>query len=66
VGRVIELAHDLGLRVVAEGVESTEERDFLAGHGCDLLQGYLISPPMSASDLLATLTRPPVPSGEVA
>lgn len=47
----IELAHALGLRVVAEGVERSEQRCLLAEMGCDLGQGYLWSPPRSAGDL---------------
>jgi len=46
---VIELAHALGLEVVAEGVERPEDRDALQELGCDALQGYLIAPPMPAS-----------------
>jgi EAL domain-containing protein (putative c-di-GMP-specific phosphodiesterase class I) len=39
------LCHDLGMQVVAEGVETVEERDVLAGLGADLLQGYLFARP---------------------
>ncbi len=42
----IDMAHALGLAVIAEGVETIEQRDFLRDHGCDLAQGYLYSPPM--------------------
>ena len=45
-GIIIELAHSLGLRVVAEGVEKEEQRAFLEAHGCDALQGYLFAHPM--------------------
>jgi diguanylate cyclase (GGDEF)-like protein len=48
---VINLAHNLGLQVVAEGVETHEQLDFLARHRCDLIQGYLISRPIPASEL---------------
>ena len=51
VARVIDLAHDLGLRVVAEEVETGAQRDFLAARGCDLFQGFFFYPPMPAADL---------------
>ena len=44
----LSMAHDLGLDVVAEGVETEDQRDFLLGHGCDRLQGYLTGRPMPA------------------
>jgi len=43
---MIVLAHNLGMKVVAEGVESQEQYDFLAEHKCDLIQGYLINKPL--------------------
>ncbi|MDA1117595.1 MAG: EAL domain-containing protein [Proteobacteria bacterium] len=45
---IIGLAHALGLKVVAEGVETGAQRDFLAAQGCDLVQGQLIGPPLDA------------------
>jgi EAL domain-containing protein (putative c-di-GMP-specific phosphodiesterase class I) len=51
VTHVIALAHDLGLRVIAEGVETAEQRDCLAGQGCDLFQGYLFHPSMAAAEM---------------
>jgi len=48
VDAVIKLAHALSLRVVAEGVERTEQQIILTEMGCDELQGYLFSRPMSA------------------
>jgi EAL domain-containing protein (putative c-di-GMP-specific phosphodiesterase class I) len=47
----IDLAHSLGLRVVAEGVERTDQQKRLARMGCDLLQGYLVCPPVDAAGL---------------
>jgi diguanylate cyclase (GGDEF)-like protein/PAS domain S-box-containing protein len=51
----IDLAHNLGLGVVGEGVENAETWALLAQHGCDLLQGYYVSPALPASDLVAWL-----------
>jgi EAL domain-containing protein (putative c-di-GMP-specific phosphodiesterase class I) len=48
---VIELGHNMGLRVVAEGVENSETMDQLVALGCDLAQGYYLCPPMPATDL---------------
>jgi EAL domain-containing protein (putative c-di-GMP-specific phosphodiesterase class I) len=50
------MAHSLSLRVVAEGVETVAQRDFLGTLGCDILQGYLFSRPLPA-DALETLLR---------
>jgi diguanylate cyclase len=52
VDAVVRLAHALGLRVVAEGVETTGQRDILMGFGCDELQGFLFARPMPAAELL--------------
>jgi len=47
----INLGHELGLKVVAEGVESRRALDRLAGLGCDVAQGYFISKPIPGKDL---------------
>ncbi|MHA6724041.1 putative bifunctional diguanylate cyclase/phosphodiesterase [Sphingomonas sp. RS2018] len=51
----IDLAHQLGLKVVAEGVEDDECLRFLTSVGCDLVQGYVISRPVPSAELSAIL-----------
>ena len=48
---IVDLARNLGLQVVAEGVEGAASLDVIAGLGCDLAQGYYIGRPMPASEL---------------
>lgn len=45
------MAHGLGLKVVAEGVEQEEQYDFLEEQGCDIIQGYLFSQPIEAKEV---------------
>ena len=52
---IINLAHNLKMNVVAEGVETEEQLDFLKGHGCDEMQGYYFARPMSVSDCTRAL-----------
>ncbi|MBW8369750.1 MAG: EAL domain-containing protein [Thiobacillus sp.] len=47
VNAIIRLAHSLSLRVVAEGVESVEQLEFLRQNGCDEIQGYVVSKPQA-------------------
>ncbi|HEX5345237.1 MAG TPA: EAL domain-containing protein [Duganella sp.] len=47
---IIALAHNLKLRVIAEGVETESQVDYLRRHGCDEMQGYYFSPPLPAAD----------------
>jgi diguanylate cyclase (GGDEF)-like protein len=51
VAATITLAHGLGLRIVAEGVQTREEYDQLARLGCDQVQGYLVCRPVAAAQL---------------
>ncbi|VAW57304.1 diguanylate cyclase/phosphodiesterase (GGDEF & EAL domains) with PAS/PAC sensor(s) [hydrothermal vent metagenome] len=44
---VIAMAHSMNLKVIAEGVETEEQYKFLKDHGCEMIQGYLISKPLS-------------------
>jgi diguanylate cyclase (GGDEF)-like protein len=54
---IIEMAHALNLRVVAEGVETCEQWDFLVSCQCDLAQGYLFSRPLPESEVLQKLPK---------
>jgi len=53
ISSTIELAHSMGLRVVAEGVEESDAWNLLRNLGCDYAQGYLISRPLPAADVPA-------------
>jgi len=54
---IIAMAKSLQLKVVAEGVETREQLQFLREHGCDEVQGYLISRPVDATSFRALLDR---------
>ena len=59
----VALGHNLGLEVVAEGVETVEQRDYLTALGCDILQGYLYSRPIPAGQIIRYLqTHQPDPA----
>lgn len=45
VRNVISMCHDLGIKVVAEGIETRGERDFFIAHGVSLMQGYFFAKP---------------------
>ena len=53
---IIVMAHKLDLKVIAEGVETIEQRDWLKGAGCDYAQGYLFSGPVSSQELSELLS----------
>jgi diguanylate cyclase (GGDEF)-like protein len=54
---IIAMAHSLGLRVVAEGVESEAQLAFLREHGCDTVQGFLFGPPAPPESIAALLEK---------
>lgn len=57
VAAVIAMAHNLGVRVVAEGVESHRQLEFIRIRGCDEYQGYLYSRPLPGAELVEVLQR---------
>jgi diguanylate cyclase (GGDEF)-like protein/PAS domain S-box-containing protein len=50
---IIALGRNLGLKVIAEGVENHDQRDFVFQHGCDAYQGFLCTRPLPAGDIVA-------------
>jgi len=55
---IISLSHQLHMRVIAEGVETEQQRSFLQQNGCDEVQGYLFGKPMAAEEIAARLPVP--------
>jgi len=58
---IVSMARNLGLQVVAEGIESSAERDLLAEMSCPYGQGYLYSPPLTSAEVIGWLAHPAVP-----
>ena len=54
---IVTLGHTLGLVVVAEGIETSEQLEFLRGHRCDIGQGYLFAKPLPADGAAAALAK---------
>ena len=54
---IIHLAHNIGLKVVAEGVENIEQFETLQGFDCELIQGYYISKPMRFNDIVTKIKK---------
>ena len=55
---IINMAASLGLGVIAEGVETHEQAHFMCEHGCHLIQGFLVSPPVPATRMTELLQLP--------
>jgi EAL domain-containing protein (putative c-di-GMP-specific phosphodiesterase class I) len=55
---IISLSKAMGIKVIAEGVETIAQRDFLVSLGCSAFQGYLISPPVPIEELELLLANP--------
>nr|WP_315463962.1 EAL domain-containing protein [uncultured Rhodoferax sp.] len=62
---ILALGHTLGMKVIAEGVETPEQRDFLFVNGCASYQGYLYGRPMPADAFLSALRSPAIVPGVV-
>ena len=60
---IIVMAHKLGFKVIAEGVETLEQKDMLLSYGCDFAQGYLISRPLPFAQLVNLLENKQLKSG---
>ena len=54
---VVDLAHELGMTVVAEGVENDDTTTMLRDYGCDVAQGFHFSPPLAGAELCDLLRR---------
>ncbi|SEH37523.1 PAS domain S-box-containing protein/diguanylate cyclase (GGDEF) domain-containing protein [Magnetospirillum fulvum] len=63
VSTIINLAHNLKLKAIAEGVETIAQADFLRARGCDEVQGFLVSRPVSGEDLISLFDRNLLPAG---
>ena len=56
-GAIISLAQKLQMQVIAEGVETQEQVDFLAASGCDDIQGYFFSRPVAPAAFVSLLSK---------
>ncbi|MCG6872609.1 MAG: EAL domain-containing protein, partial [Gammaproteobacteria bacterium] len=62
---IISLGQNLGLQVLAEGVETAAQRDFLLAEGCDMAQGYFYHPPVPEAEFLQLLNSDPGTAGTI-
>jgi EAL domain-containing protein (putative c-di-GMP-specific phosphodiesterase class I) len=56
-GDIVAIGHKIGLAVVAEGVETKEQVDYLLNHGCDKIQGYFYSKPIAEEEVVSFLKK---------
>ncbi len=54
---IIQLSHNLGMKVVAEGVEDEKQLKLLRSENCDIIQGYLFSKPLSITDFTSLISK---------
>ncbi|CAP41698.1 MULTISPECIES: putative bifunctional diguanylate cyclase/phosphodiesterase [Pseudomonadota] len=66
VSAIVALGQTLDLRVVAEGVETAEQQEFLTSLGCDTLQGYLLAYPMQADEVIVLSNNGELPDNKPA
>jgi EAL domain-containing protein (putative c-di-GMP-specific phosphodiesterase class I) len=64
-GAIVALARTLGIRSVAEGVETAEHLDLVRAAGCDLAQGWLLSQPMAAAEMACWAARVEAAGGDL-
>ncbi|MHB1674111.1 MAG: putative bifunctional diguanylate cyclase/phosphodiesterase [Acidobacteriaceae bacterium] len=64
VSAIVALGKSLNLKVVAEGVETTGQQEFLTRLGCDSLQGFLLGRPMPPDQFIAALSQPDFPAAD--
>ena len=64
VSAIVALGKSLNLKVVAEGVETTGQQEFLTRLGCDSLQGFLLGRPMPPDQFIAALSKPDSPAAD--
>jgi len=69
VSTIIDLGHHLGLEVIAEGVETQAQREWLTQHHCSIIQGFLVAPGVSAGTAMQVpaqldWSKLPLPRGE--
>ena len=62
---MVTMAHTMELQVIAEGVETSDQMEFLSELGCDLLQGYLFCHPKPAKELIQNLAESFTPPGSL-